>query len=200
MARRTAPAPSTRREDLLNAAAELFAERGFHGVGVDDIGAAVGISGPGVYRHFPSKDAMLAEMLIRISEELLREGSRRVAEAPDPAAALDALVRWHVEFALSHPALITVHDRNLGNLPEAERRTVRRLQRLYVEQWVATIRRTAAGMGEAEARAAAHAVFGLLNSTPHSLKPADGRASRTVHSRAVMRAMTVAALDAGACQ
>lgn len=58
----------TRREQILKEAARLFAERGFHGVGVDEIGAAVGISGPGLYRHFPGKDAMLAELLVGISE------------------------------------------------------------------------------------------------------------------------------------
>lgn len=168
MTRRSAAAPPSRRDALLRAAAELFAERGFHGVGVDDIGAAAGISGPGVYRHFPSKDAMLAELLVGISEELLREGSRRVAEESDPTRALDALVRWHVEFALSKPALITVHDRDLGNLPDADRRRVRRLQRRYVEEWVGVIRRVAPPTGEAEARATAHALFGLINSTPHS--------------------------------
>lgn len=62
----------TRREQILKEAARLFAERGFHGVGVDEIGAAVGISGPGLYRHFPGKDAMLAELLVGISEQLLR--------------------------------------------------------------------------------------------------------------------------------
>ncbi|MGH3950933.1 MAG: helix-turn-helix domain-containing protein, partial [Pseudonocardiaceae bacterium] len=53
----------SRREQILAAAAELFAQHGFHGVGIDDIGAAVGISGPALYRHFRSKDAMLGEML-----------------------------------------------------------------------------------------------------------------------------------------
>ena len=61
-AERDAP---TRREQILKEAARLFAERGFHGVGVDEIGAAVGISGPGLYRHFAGKDAMLAELLVR---------------------------------------------------------------------------------------------------------------------------------------
>ena len=60
----------SRREEILARAAELFAARGFHGVSVADLGAAVGISGPALYKHFPSKDAMLAEMLVRISEEL----------------------------------------------------------------------------------------------------------------------------------
>jgi len=157
-----------RREDILDAAARLFAERGFHGVGVDDIGASVGISGPGIYRHFPSKDAMLAEMLVRISERLLAEGTARVATAAGPGAALTALIGWHIDFALSHPALIVVQDRDLANLAEADRRRVRRLQRRYVELWVGVLHQIDPGRAEAEARAAAHAVFGLINSTPHS--------------------------------
>ncbi|MGI8533010.1 MAG: TetR/AcrR family transcriptional regulator, partial [Geodermatophilaceae bacterium] len=118
-----------RREDILDAAATLFAERGFHGVGVDDIGASVGISGPGLYRHFASKDAMLAEMLVRISERLLAEGSAQVADAEGPEQALAALIGWHIDFALSHPALIVVQDRDLANVAESDRRRVRRLQR-----------------------------------------------------------------------
>ena len=49
-----------RREQIVATAATLFAERGFHGVSVGDIGAAVGISGPGLYKHFPAKDDLLA--------------------------------------------------------------------------------------------------------------------------------------------
>ena len=49
-----------RRTQILAVAAELFAERGFHGVSVGELGAACGISGPALYRHFPSTDAMLA--------------------------------------------------------------------------------------------------------------------------------------------
>ena len=92
-------APASRRQQILETAAELFAARGFHGVSVADLGAAVGISGPGLYKHFAGKDAVLAEMLVSISEELLSVGRQRVAEAPDAAAAVRALVDWHVEFA-----------------------------------------------------------------------------------------------------
>ena len=69
-----------RREEILTAAAALFARRGFHGVTIDDIGAAAGLSGPGIYRHFPGKEAMLSEMLLGISQRLLAEGSRRVGD------------------------------------------------------------------------------------------------------------------------
>ncbi|SPF03352.1 TetR/AcrR family transcriptional regulator [Streptomyces sp. MA5143a] len=77
----------TRREQILKEAARLFAERGFHGVGVDEIGAAVGISGPGLYRHFAGKDAMLAELLVGISGRLLTGAKRRIAEADGSAGA-----------------------------------------------------------------------------------------------------------------
>ncbi|MBA0125286.1 TetR/AcrR family transcriptional regulator [Haloechinothrix sp. YIM 98757] len=160
--------PATRREQILAAAAELFAAHGFHGVGIDDIGAAVGISGPALYRHFRSKDAMLGEMLISISRELFSEGKERAAAAEDPSKALAELVTFHTNFALDNPALITVQERNLGNLREDDRKQVRALQRQYVEVWVGAISAAVPGITEERARSAAHAVFGLLNSTPHN--------------------------------
>jgi AcrR family transcriptional regulator len=157
-----------RREEILAAAAALFARRGSRSVTIDDIGAAVGISGPGLYRHFPGKEAMLSEMLVGISERLLAEGSRRVVAAPDAAAALDALLDWHVSLALSQPDLITVQERELSNVPEHAQRQIRRLQRLYVEEWVTILSELSLLASPARLRTAVHAMFGLLNSTPHS--------------------------------
>src|SRR5882757_7815157 len=91
---------ASRREQILAAAAELFAHHGFHGVGIDDIGAAVGISGPALYRHFRSKDAILGEMLNSISHYLLDGGTRRAEIGGAPGELLTALVRFHVDFAL----------------------------------------------------------------------------------------------------
>ncbi|MFI8822377.1 TetR/AcrR family transcriptional regulator [Streptomyces sp. NPDC053431] len=170
----TTPTPTgrtdapTRREQILKEAARLFAERGFHGVGVDEIGAAVGISGPGLYRHFPGKDAMLAELLVGISERLLDGGRLRVAESDgDPRAVLGSLIDGHIDFALDDRPLITLHDRELDRLKDEDRKRVRQLQRQYVELWVAVVRDLYPAAGEYEVRAAVHAVFGLLNSTPH---------------------------------
>ncbi|PXY21031.1 TetR/AcrR family transcriptional regulator [Prauserella muralis] len=159
---------ATRREQILAAAAELFARHGFHGVGIDDIGAAVGISGPALYRHFRSKDAMLGEMLTSISEYLLDGGRRQAERTGDPDETLAALVAFHVEFALAQPALITVQERNLANLTDADRKQVRALQRRYVEVWVRTLRAAVPHLDEPRARSTAHAVFGLINSTPHN--------------------------------
>jgi AcrR family transcriptional regulator len=159
----------SRRDEILRAAAQLFAERGSRAVGVDDVGAAVGVTGPAIYRHFASKDAMLAEMLVRISERLLAGGSERVADViDDPATQLRALIAFHVDFALDNPALITVQDRDLGSLSVGDAAQVRRLQRRYVEVWVAVLARLHPGADPLVCRARAHAVFGLINSTPHS--------------------------------
>jgi AcrR family transcriptional regulator len=159
---------NSRREQILASAAELFAERGFHGVSVVDLGAACGISGPALYRHFASKDAMLAEMLVSISEELLAVGRERVAEAGDAREALHGLVGWHIDFALHNKPLIVVQDRDWSSLPEESRERVRSLQRRYVELWADALREVHRDLSAKQARAMAHATFGLLNSTPHS--------------------------------
>ncbi|MFF8864521.1 TetR/AcrR family transcriptional regulator [Streptomyces sp. NPDC015139] len=160
----------TRREQILKEAARLFAERGFHGVGVDEIGAAVGISGPGLYRHFPGKDAMLAELLVGISGQLLTGAKRRLAEADGATGApevLDSLIEGHIDFALDDRPLITLHDRELDRLRDSDRKLVRQLQRQYVELWVEVVREVYPVLTEPSARSAVHSVFGLLNSTPH---------------------------------
>ncbi|MFC9280021.1 TetR/AcrR family transcriptional regulator [Streptomyces collinus] len=160
----------TRREQILKEAARLFAERGFHGVGVDEIGAAVGISGPGLYRHFPGKDAMLAELLVGISGQLLTGAKRRLAEADGRSGApavLDSLIEGHIDFALDDRPLITLHDRELDRLRDSDRKLVRQLQRQYVELWVEVVREVYPALTEPSARSAVHSVFGLLNSTPH---------------------------------
>jgi AcrR family transcriptional regulator len=189
---------SDRRLQLLSAAERLFAERGFLAVRLEDIGAAAGVSGPAIYRHFPNKESLLVELLVGISTRLLA-GARQVrSRETEAAAALNGLIDFHLDFALGEPDLIRIQDRDLAHLPAAAQRQVRQAQRQYVEVWVGVLRELEPALDEGDARLMAHAVFGLLNSTPHSLKPADGRAARAARSRAVMRAMTVGALTAGA--
>ncbi|MGH3457400.1 TetR/AcrR family transcriptional regulator [Aeromicrobium sp.] len=163
-----------RQQQILDTAAVLFAERGFHGVSVHDIGAACGITGPALYKHFRGKGELLAASLIDISETLLKEGSARAASASSPSDALDALIDWHVEFALEHPAFIVVQDREWANLDAAGRRDVRALQLSYIDVWVDTVLALGHGLDSitdrATARAAVQATFGLLNSTPHSAR------------------------------
>ena len=159
-----------RREQILAIAADLFAQKGFHGVSIAELGAACGFSGPALYRHFRSKDAVLAEMLVSISDELLSVGRERVREAGSPEEALRSLVEWHVTFALDHQSLIVVQDRDWSALPLEARERVRETQRKYVDVWVKQLRLLDPDRSLKEARASVHATFGLLNSTPHSAR------------------------------
>ena len=191
---------SDRRLRLLSAAERLFADRGFLAVRLEDIGAAAGVSGPAIYRHFPHQESLLGELLVGISTRLLAGAEEVTARSADAAAALDDLIDFHLDFALGEPDLIRIQDRDLAHLPEAAEKQVRKAQRQYVEVWVGVLRELNPKLAEADARLTAHAVFGLLNSTPYCMKsPDDSRTkpARAARSRAVMRAMTVAALTAG---
>src|SRR6187200_2548841 len=90
-------AKSDRRDQLIAAAERLVAERGFLAVRLEDIGAAAGVSGPAIYRHFPNKEALLVELLVGISTRLLAGATEVVADA-EPADALDGLVDFHLDF------------------------------------------------------------------------------------------------------
>jgi len=181
---------SDRRSQLLAAAEQLIGERGFLAVRLEDIGAAAGVSGPAIYRHFPGKEGLLVELLVEVSARLLAGGQAVVAGAHDAVAALDGLIEFHLDFALDEPDLIRIQDRDLANLPAPAQRQVRRAQRRYVETWVNVLRDVNPRLDEDGARVMAHATFGLLNSTPYSVRTA-GRDQ----SRAVLRAMTAAALS-----
>ena len=182
-------AKADRRAVLVASAARLFAERGFDRVSMEDLGAAAGVSGPAVYRHFPSKQAVLAALLIEVSESLHDGGHRVVSSARDDSDALRSLIGFHVDFALANPHVIRVQDRDLDSLAETDRHTVRALQRGYVELWVSVLGRLQPGTDPAELRIRSHATFGLINSTPHSARP-----SPTAAVRAVLEQMAWAAL------
>ncbi|OBH17819.1 SACE_7040 family transcriptional regulator [Mycolicibacter sinensis] len=187
---------SDRRTQLLAAAERLFAQRGFLAVRLEDIGAAAGVSGPAIYRHFPNKEALLVELLVGISTRLLA-GARAVeAGGRSPDEVLDGLVEFHLDFALGEPDLIRIQDRDLAHLPAGAQRQVRSAQRQYVEVWVGVLCARYPGLAEADARLMAHAVFGLLNSTPYAIKPTATKSAAPERSRAVLRAMTISALGA----
>ena len=163
-----ADAKAERRAALLDAAARLFAERGFERVTLEDIGGAAGISGPAVYRHFPGKQAVLAAILLDASEGLLDGGRAVLERVPDAEAALRELVAFHVAFAVGNAAVIRVQDRDLGSLGDPDSRRVRTLQRTYVDLWVGVLERLDPGADAGALHARAHAGFGLMNSTPRT--------------------------------
>lgn len=161
-------AKAQRREDLLAEATRLFAIHGYAGVSLEDLGAACGISGPAVYRHFSGKPAVLIALLVGVSEDML-EGGRKVTAAGGSAEEiLKRLIAFHTDFALARPDIIQVQDRHLVTLPAAELQLVRKLQRAYIALWTEQLHQVHPEETNAVIRFRAHAAFGLLNSTAHS--------------------------------
>jgi AcrR family transcriptional regulator len=163
----SAPLPAganRRREAILAAALGLFRERGFHSVGVDDIGTAAGISGPGVYRHFPGKSALLVALFDAITERLLL-GAEEIQKMDCPAAEmLDRLVAFHVATAVEARALVAVWLQDGRSLPDPEEQRLRARQAEYLGIWLATLARVRPDLGPAEAETVVHAAVGAINS------------------------------------
>ncbi|GAA5167381.1 TetR/AcrR family transcriptional regulator [Pseudonocardia eucalypti] len=156
-----------RRERILTSAATLIAERGYHPVTMADIGAAAGIVGSGIYRHFESKNAVLGALADRVMERLLAEAAAAVEHAADPAEALAALVAGQIDFVLDERPLLVVYLREQLTLREADRRRSRRMQRQYIERWVDLLVRLRPELTEVAARVAVHAAIGAIQASLH---------------------------------
>jgi AcrR family transcriptional regulator len=181
-----------RRAALLLSARQLMARDGYLGVRLEDIGRAAGVSGPAVYRHFPSKEAVLAELLVDVSERLLAGGLAVQRAAHSAAAVLRGLIDLHVDFALTEPELILIDDRDRSHLAPAVLDRMLGIQRRYVAIWIKAVGEATPSGDAAIDRIRVHAVFGLINSTPRASR----RAARNV-TQAVVREMALASLGLG---
>jgi AcrR family transcriptional regulator len=157
-------APPPRRDQILTAATDLFREHGFQGIGINEIGAAAGVTGPAVYRHFANKHALLVTILDEVTTRLLDGATLIAANAEDAPTALARLVDYHVGFAIDEGSIIAVYMQEQRSLPPDDRRRVRRRQREYLAVWVEQLRRTTPALDEAEALAVVHAAIGAIAS------------------------------------
>lgn len=164
-----------RKDRILAAAADLVARRGYHAVGMADIGAAAGIVGSGIYRHFASKSALLAALLGIVMDEMARTAAGVVTGAADDHEAVRGLVANHVRIAIEQRRLLQVYHREAHNLPEDDLRRLRRAQRHYVEEWVAVLAPLRRDLADAEVRLAVHAAIGTTQAVlfHHSGLPVD---------------------------
>ncbi|MFI2690202.1 TetR/AcrR family transcriptional regulator, partial [Kitasatospora sp. NPDC018619] len=171
----TGPGPRARREELLAAAVRLFHQRGFDNVSTDQLGAAVGISGPSVYRHFDSKAELLAASLVRGRERLWHEVEGAIASADGPGAALDAGLGAYVGFALRNGDYLGAMLSETERLAPPDRRAAVDFRRDFLRTWVGLLRQVRPGDDAAAARIRVHALFALVNdgvrNRPHSARP-----------------------------
>lgn len=178
-------AKAERYESLLRESARLFAERGFTGVSLEELGAAVGVSGPAVYRHVSGKQALLGALLVRVSDDLVTGGTTVAQAALGGIERMRALIRFHVAFALGNADVIRVQDREVPHLADDDYAEVRRLQRAYIALWMQTLA-PLIDAPDTALRLRVQAAFGLINSTPHSTSSAARAQASTADLLAAM--------------
>jgi AcrR family transcriptional regulator len=130
-----------------------------------DIGAEAGIVGSGIYRHFDSKDAILIALLDQVMGRLQAGAAKILASAPDDHTALSDLVRDHIRVAVQDRSVLAVFHREIHNLPDDDRRRLRRTQRHYIEDWVHVLAPLRRDLADGELRLAVHAAIGAVQST-----------------------------------
>ncbi|ELB93108.1 TetR family transcriptional regulator [Rhodococcus wratislaviensis IFP 2016] len=154
-----------RRYRILAAAADLVARNGFNSVSMADIGAASGITGSAIYRHFDSKSAVLVELFDSAIDRLLEDAERTLDSGIGLEQALRELVEGQIEFVVGKREVAQVYHNEIHNLPEDDRRRLRRKQRLYIEEWVHLVDELRSDLDDGEARAVVHAAIGAIQSS-----------------------------------
>lgn len=158
---------TNRRERILDVATELFAERGFLATAIDDVGEAAGVTGPAVYRHFESKQHLLAAVVRRVVEDLEAAEARVVERAKSPAEALDGLIHTMIETALDSSGAVNSYFRLLlegSNLPDADRRWLRGIYQDQRRRWVSLLLELRPDFDEEEAELNVEGAFWLARS------------------------------------
>jgi len=150
---------------ILDAAVELFASRGFHAVSMAEIGTASGIVGSGIYRHFESKYAVLVALLDDVMSRLLFSADAIVDEHLDSATTMRRLIHTQIDFCLDHRRHVQLYRREIHALQHQDARRLRRMQRRYNEEWIATLLELRTDLDDTKARALVHAAIGAIQST-----------------------------------
>jgi AcrR family transcriptional regulator len=117
-----------RQREFVAAAARLFSARGYHAVGINDISAELGLSGPAIYRHYPSKEALLIAVFDEVITSHLEELRDIVSSGSSPRETLDAIVDHHIELAYGETENMVTWRTEFRSLPAADRHRLRYLR------------------------------------------------------------------------
>jgi AcrR family transcriptional regulator len=155
----------SRREQLLAAATELFGRRGFHAVSMEDIGAAAGISGPSVYRHFPGKAALMVAIGHRAADRLAlgAEYALRTSAPTNERDALRRLAESYIHTLVRTPELSVAFSGDPVTMPERDKADLLRVQRDYVQKWVSLLSAIHPELNAREAKITVHAALTIAN-------------------------------------
>src|SRR5436190_23239869 len=130
------------RLSVLEAAAKLFAQRGFGGTNLQDIADALGISRPALYYYFKSKEEILASLVDEVTVFSGHQATELAAKADfNPSETLRQMAFNHAKWLLEHTVEFRVVDRTENDLPAATRRTHDKAKRALLDNFIRTIER-----------------------------------------------------------
>lgn len=151
----------TRRDRVLEAAATLFHERGFHGVGIDEIGRSAGTNGPAIYRDFKGKDELLA-VLFETAIDRVSFPSGMSFDGPEEELAF--LARHHATFAVENLELVSIYAHEHRSLVDPWRTEFEKRLQKHGSRWRRAIAACYPDATRQDVQIAAHAGIGLLHS------------------------------------
>ncbi len=158
----TAEVSAGRYEDVLRQSLILFHRRGYHQTSVEDIAGAVGMPASGIYRYFSGKADILAASFRRAADRVSADVANTLAAESDPGQALDRLIEAYIARSFESPELAHVYHTERINLPPADDKVLRNIQRATVEAWAQLLTAVRPQFGVAEARIVVHAGFAVV--------------------------------------
>ena len=153
-----------RYHDILRAACDVFARRGFHQASIREIARAAGLSLAGLYHYVGGKDELLFLVLDRSLEALAAEldDALTIAEAPD--ARLLALIQTHLDFGFRHAAALKIINRDFELLSDPERSEIAAKRQSYIQRGLTILRELDRdGRSGDELLSATNLLLGMLN-------------------------------------
>lgn len=99
------------REHILDAAEQVFAERGFESAKLQEISARGGVSMGTIYAIFPGKEDLFRGILDRRGQQMLQIARDGAHSDPDPRVALDRLIEAYIDYFIAHPNFLRMHLR-----------------------------------------------------------------------------------------
>lgn len=153
-----------RYSDIVQAAADVFARRGYHAATMRELAREAGLSLAGLYHYVGGKDELLFLVLDRGLDTLLRLLDQGLAAARSPEARLLALVQAHLEFGFTHRAMLRVINRDWDALGEPRRAEIAAKRRLYIERGLRILAELdGRGRSGDELYSATNLLLGMLN-------------------------------------
>jgi AcrR family transcriptional regulator len=168
-----------RYEEILKAACDTIARRGFHQASIREIARAAGLSLAGLYHYVGGKDELLFLVLDRSLDRLIGDLDRGLAQVRTPEMRLLELIRTHLDFGFQHAAALKVINRDYDLLDEPQRSEVAAKRQAYLHRGLAVLKELDPHRrSHDELLSATNLLLGMLNgiaTRPFLRSPEDAR-------------------------